>query len=613
MNKSDIFHKFSDGLEFKPDIGRIKKLGEVFTPYPIVVKMIKDIGISKDKSYATVLEPASGHGNFGVEILKFKIKKVLKEIKEDNIPDQEFTKEYEIRSLLALASLYSNDIDKQNIQELKQRYSRYMSMLYLKYSKNKDNQIPTYYDIAISNILDTNTILSDFIGKNSNKIKTCFYFREDKKSEFIFRIVMTLEQIKNYKKATLFDTSIGFVAYDKINYKDWVLGINKSYIVSQNQSITSKRNKNMENNDAKIYDQIAKKILTKFNKPEDFKFKYCISNPPYQLTVNKNSGINDNQAIPLYHHFFMSSLSLNSSIICPAKWKSGGLGLDKFREFIYSNHDIYSLVTFNDSNELFPTANVGGGISIINWTKDWNKPAKLWIYKKLEEKPEFVERYIDSIKLDTPIIIDDPYGASVIEKIQKKSIYFFDKIIQNQPYGFRGDIFNKYEEYKDEWTTKNDPYAYKIFGIYGKKGGAKRKTGWVKKSSIKKDPQNSKDKYKLFFSKTFTFNPPFITIPKIIIGMPKEICSETFFAIGPFNTYSEAKNCLSYIETKFWRYLFKLYWSGMHVSYKSFSLIPLVDFNKPWTDKELYEYFNLSEEEVNYIEKIIGEFNNADD
>ena len=39
----------------------------------------------------------------------------------------------------------------------------------------------------------------------------------------------------------------------------------------------------------------------------------------------------------------------------------------------------------------------------------------------------------------------------------------------------------------------------------------------------------------------------------------------------------------------------------------------LVDFNKPWTDKELYEYFNLSEEEVNYIEKIIGEFNNADD
>ena len=311
MNKSDIFHKFSDGLEFKPDIGRIKKLGEVFTPYPIVVKMIKDIGISKDKSYATVLEPASGHGNFGVEILKFKIKKVLKEIKEDNIPDQEFTKEYEIRSLLALASLYSNDIDKQNIQELKQRYSRYMSMLYLKYSKNKDNQIPTYYDIAISNILDTNTILSDFIGKNSNKIKTCFYFREDKKSECIFRIVMTLEQIENYKKATLFDTSIGFVTYDKINYKDWVLGINKSYIVSQNQSITSKRNKNMENNDAKIYDQIAKKILTKFNKPEDFKFKYCISNPPYQLTVNKNSGINDNQAIPLYHHFFMSSLSLS--------------------------------------------------------------------------------------------------------------------------------------------------------------------------------------------------------------------------------------------------------------------------------------------------------------
>ena len=135
---------------------------------------------------------------------------------------------------------------------------------------------------------------------------------------------------------------------------------------------------------------------------------------------------------------------------------------------------------------MFPTANVGGGISIINWTKDWNKPAKLWIYKKLEEKPEFVERYIDSIKLDTPIIIDDPYGASVIEKIQKKSIYFFDKIIQNQPYGFRGDIFNKYDEYKDEWTTKNDPYAYKILVFMVKKVAQKEKQGELKNLLLKK-------------------------------------------------------------------------------------------------------------------------------
>ena len=51
----------------------------------------------------------------------------------------------------------------------------------------------------------------------------------------------------------------------------------------------------------------------------------------------------------------------------------------------------------------------------------------------------------------------------------------------------------------------------------------------------------------------------------------------------------------------------------MNVSKKNFSLIPLVDFNKQWTDKELYEYFDLSKEEVDYIEEIIGEFNNADD
>ena len=65
-----------------------------------------------------------------------------------------------------------------------------------------------------------------------------------------------------------------------------------------------------KDNDEKIYDQIAKKILTKFNKPKDFKFKYCISNPPYQLNVS-NGGLNEDQSIPLYHHFFISSLSLS--------------------------------------------------------------------------------------------------------------------------------------------------------------------------------------------------------------------------------------------------------------------------------------------------------------
>ena len=46
----------------------------------------------------------------------------------------------------------------------------------------------------------------------------------------------------------------------------------------------------------------------------------------------------------------------------------------------------------------------------------------------------------------------------------------------------------------------------------------------------------------------------------------------------------------------------------MHVNKAVFGLIPLQDFSKPWTDEELYEKYNLSQNEINFIEKL---FENA--
>jgi hypothetical protein len=85
VKHSTIYKKFSDGESFVPDIGRGSSLGEIFTPKIIVDKMIRSLGINKAISTATVFEPASGHGNFGIEILKCKIESVLSEMVQDNV------------------------------------------------------------------------------------------------------------------------------------------------------------------------------------------------------------------------------------------------------------------------------------------------------------------------------------------------------------------------------------------------------------------------------------------------------------------------------------------------------------------------------------------------
>jgi site-specific DNA-methyltransferase (adenine-specific) len=43
------------------------------------------------------------------------------------------------------------------------------------------------------------------------------------------------------------------------------------------------------------------------------------------------------------------------------------------------------------------------------------------------------------------------------------------------------------------------------------------------------------------------------------------------------------------------------------IAKKSYSLVPSLDLNNDWSDKKLYEYFDLDNEEINFIESHIKE------
>ena len=64
----------------------------------------------------------------------------------------------------------------------------------------------------------------------------------------------------------------------------------------------------------------------------------------------------------------------------------------------------------------------------------------------------------------------------------------------------------------------------------------------------------------------------------------------------------DGKEILKYLRSNTIRYfLGNCRWSGAAAK-EVFENIPKIDFKKSWTDKQLYEYFNLTEQEINLIE-----------
>ena len=62
---------------------------------------------------------------------------------------------------------------------------------------------------------------------------------------------------------------------------------------------------------------------------------------------------------------------------------------------------------------------------------------------------------------------------------------------------------------------------------------------------------------------------------------------------------------ISYVKSKFFRFLLLQALSSIHITKSTFIFVPLQDFSHPWTDEMLYEKYGLDEKEISFIESMI--------
>ena len=131
-------------------------------------------------------------------------------------------------------------------------------------------------------------------------------------------------------------------------------------------------------------------------------------------------------------------------------------------------------------------------------------------------------------------------------------------------------------------------------------------TSFVDRKTVIRNPEWI-DKYKIFISRAYGAGEdfPHQIINKPIYGGCNSCCNETYIVIGLFDTEEETKNVMTYLQTKFARFLIMLKKPAQDALKKVYGFLPIQDFTKPWTDEELYVKYRLTENEIGFIESMI--------
>ena len=330
---------------------------------------------------------------------------------------------------------------------------------------------------------------------------------------------------------------------------------------------------------------------------EKVKFDVVVGNPPYQVS----DGGAQASARPIYQNFVMASKTLSPSyvtLVMPSRWYAGGKGLDEFRTDMLSDNHIEELHDFLHPEEVFPDTNNRGGVCYFLYNAFYDNSQNLVNVVTHNGNGEVysTRRSMKTGNLD--IFVRSSQAISVMNKIFKEDCdVLSNHISAAKAFGFRTFFINN-PLYRDSPIGLTDPIL-----CYGRAG----KKGYVERADVRTH-NDWIDLWKVYVPESNNIGTELNDDNQnAFVGYPQTICTETFLVIGADLTLNQesATNLCVYLKTKFARFLLSLAKISQHGTAKTYCFVPIQDFSHSWTDAELYEKYNLTPEEIAFIESTI--------
>jgi len=325
------------------------------------------------------------------------------------------------------------------------------------------------------------------------------------------------------------------------------------------------------------------------------KFDVIIGNPPYQVGTEGHG----KTASSIYQLFVERAIKLEPRyvvMITPSRWFAGGKGLDAFRDQMINDRRLRVLVDNPKIYDVFPQVKIRGGVSYFLWDKEYNGDC--------EFSTRVDGRTITSMRRDLRegdgVLIRDNRAMSIVRKVRAfgDAQRVEDVSSVTKPFGLT--MRSNYAGSVPTPFPGAIPLIYATRIGYSRPDQIERNHDWI-------------DRWKVLLPMVSSGDTPTDdegNIVDVVLGEPIALapgsaCTQTYFIPGMFESREETENFAYYLSTKFVRFLVLQRKITQHVTPERFRFVPMLDMKKRWTDEELYARYDLTGDEIRYIEATI--------